>query len=110
MEAPSAERLARNEAFFRNVNERISDAAGRYKGDGHVYDFVCECSDPTCLERVHLTAKAYEAVRADPKTFVLAPGHDRASIEKVVQPGLDHVIVEKLGTAGTVAAALDPRA
>lgn len=104
------ERLARNEAFFRNLNERIRDAADLYSADGHVYAFVCECSDPECLDRVRLTAADYEAVRADPKTFVLAPGHQRTEIEAVVQPGLDHVIVEKLGVAGAVATALDPRA
>ena len=110
MEAFQQERLARNEVFFRSLNERIADAVDAHSADGHVYDFVCECSNPTCLERVHLTAADYEAVRADPKTFVLAPGHDRESIEKIVQPGFDHVIVEKLGAAGAVAAASDPRA
>jgi hypothetical protein len=104
------ERLARNEAFFRNLNERIRDAADRYSADGHVYEFVCECSDPACLDRVRLSAAEYEAVRADPTRFVLAPGHERTSIEVVVQPGLDHVIVQKLGAAGAVATALDPRA
>jgi hypothetical protein len=103
------ERLARNEAFFRSLNERIHDAVDAHSADGHVYEFVCECSDPACLERVRMTAAEYEAVRADPRTFVLAPGHERRSIEVVVQPGLDHVIVQKLGAAGDVAAALDSR-
>lgn len=110
MESFLEERLARNEAFFRNLNERIRDAADQYSADGHVYEFVCECSDATCLERVRLSASEYEAVRADPTRFVLAPGHERTAIEVVVRPGLDHVVVEKLGTAGAVATALDPRA
>jgi hypothetical protein len=110
MEAFLEERLARNEAFFRDLNERIRDAADAHSADGHVYEFVCECSDQVCLERVRLTAAEYESVRADPTTFVLAPGHAQASIEVVVQPGYDHVIVEKIGAAGALAVALDPRA
>lgn len=110
VDAFSEERLARNEVFFRSLNERIRGAADAYSADGHVYEFVCECSDPGCLERVRLTAAEYEAVRADAKTFVLAPGHEQSAIEVVIQPGFDHVIVEKLGAAGAVAAALDPRA
>lgn len=104
------ERLARNEVFFRSLNERIHDAVDAHSADGHVYEFVCECSDRTCLERVRLTVAEYEAVRADPTTFVLAPGHERTAIEVVIQPGFDHVIVEKFGAAGAVAAAADPRA
>jgi hypothetical protein len=109
VEAFSEERLARNEVFFRSLNERIREAADAHSADGHVYEFVCECSDQACLDRVRLTAAEYEAVRANPITFVLAPGHERRSIEAVVQPGLDHVIVEKFGAAGAVAAAADPR-
>jgi hypothetical protein len=103
------ERLARNEVFFRSLNERIRDAADAHSADGHVYEFVCECSDQGCLDRVRLTAAEYEAIRGEPTRFVLAPGHDRSAIEVVVDQTLDHVIVEKTGTAGAVAAALDPR-
>ena len=39
------ERLARNEAFFRDVNERIREAADRQGSDGHVFEFICECGD-----------------------------------------------------------------
>jgi hypothetical protein len=104
------ERLARNEAFFRSINERIRGAVDRFQSDGHVYAFVCECADPGCMDRVSLSVAEYESVRADGTRFVVAPGHDVASIEDVVQETGDHMLVEKTGTAADVAVALDPRA
>lgn len=104
------ERLARNEAFFRDVNERIRDVADRHGQDEHVYEFVCECADPTCVERVRLSLDEYEAIRADATRFVLAEGHDDATVEAVVASAPDYVVVEKVGVAGEVARALDPRA
>ena len=103
------ERLARNEAFFREVNERVRDA-GTYEGaDEDVYEFFCECAQADCLERVRLPLAAYEAVRAEPRRFIIAPGHDVPAIEHVVSEGAQAAIVEKNGTAGKVAEALDSR-
>lgn len=104
------ERLAENEAFFRDVNERIRDIADRHGPDAHLYAFVCECGDPTCVDRVELSLRDYEAVRADGTRFVLAEGHDDGTVETVVASTDDYVVVEKVGVAGDVARALDPRA
>jgi hypothetical protein len=103
-------RLAQNEDFFRSVNERIRDLADGHGADQHAYEFLCECGDTACVERVTLTLDEYEAVRADPTRFVLAEGHDDATIENVVEATPDHVVVEKIGEAGEIAEALDPRA
>jgi hypothetical protein len=110
MEKVSEERLAKNEAFFRELNERIREAVGRQDSDGHIYEFICECADPSCLERIAMTVPEYEHIRAEPARFVLAPGHDEQAIETVVESESDHVVVEKLGRAREVAEALDPRA
>lgn len=104
------QRLAQNEAFFRSINERIRDLADRHGSDRHPYEFLCECGDTACVERVTLSLGEYEAVRADATRFVLAEGHDDNTIEKVVEATPDHVVVEKVGVAGQVAQALDPRA
>jgi hypothetical protein len=103
-------RLAQNEAFFRSVNERIRDLADGHGSDQHAYEFLCECADPACVDRVTLTLEEYEAVRADATRFVLAEGHDDGTIEKVIEVAHDHVVVEKVGPAAEVAEALDPRA
>lgn len=103
------ERLARNEAFFRAVNERIREGVGDRGWDDHPYEFVCECSDPRCLERITLTVAEYEQIRADGAHFVLAPGHDQEEIEDVVAASVQRIVVEKKGHAGETAHALDPR-
>jgi hypothetical protein len=109
VESEAQERLARNEAFFRQVNERINEVADQFQGD-HAYDFFCECADPHCTERIALTSDEYEWVRAKPTRFVLARGHTAPEIEHVVEREDDHVVVEKVGIAARIAIKLNPRA
>jgi len=109
MESGSVERLAKNESFFRQVNERIKDVADGLEG-AQTYEFLCECSDPGCTERIELTREQYEWVRANPTRFVLARGHTAPQIEHVVEREDEHVVVEKRGIAAQIAAKLDPRA
>jgi hypothetical protein len=107
MEAASEERLARNEAFFRQVNERMREIAeGR---DADSFEFLCECSDAACTERIELTPAEYEHVRADAARFVLARGHVAPELEHVVEREADHVVVEKQGLAARIARRLNPR-
>jgi|SRR5581483_1705440 len=108
MASESAERLAKNEAFFRQVNERIKDVAETFHGPDS-YEFLCECADASCTERIELGRDQYEWVRAKPARFVLAAGHAAPEIEHVVEEDESHVVVEKLGVAGQIAAQLDPR-
>ena len=110
METAQKERLARNESFFREVNERIGDIADRLGGDDETYEYLCECANPECTERIELTAAEYENVRGDGARFVLAPGHAMEELEIIVHRQPDHVLVEKIGVAGEVAEELDPRA
>lgn len=103
-----AERLARNEALFREVNERLEEL-GRRTGtaDGGL-DFVCECADESCTERITLTLPEYEAVRADPRQFAVLPGHE-VSVEHVVADRGGYRIVAKDGAAAALAEDTDPR-
>jgi hypothetical protein len=107
MEKPQKERLAMNEALFREVNERIREISDNFGQDNETYDFLCECSDPGCVERVVLTRSEYEKVRSDSARFVVAKGHVVPEIEAVVAHATDHVIVEKEGAAADVAIHLD---
>jgi len=107
MERKQAERLAVNEALFRDVNERIREISDTFGQKDASYDFLCECSDPECAERVVLTAAEYEFVRADSTRFVVAKGHAIPEIESVVDQAKDHVVVEKEGAAADVAVHLD---
>jgi hypothetical protein len=91
------ERRAMNEALFRDVNERIAESAERFESDRT--DFVCECSDPNCTERVPATLAEYESVRKQSTTFLLAPDHDEPEIERVVSDRGRFQVVEKVQAA-----------
>jgi hypothetical protein len=103
-------RIARTEALFRNVNERIAESAARFSADQT--EFVCECSDQACTDRVEATLTEYEEVRAKPTHFLLRPGHEDTRVERVVERrGTRHAVVQKFNklVAQTVRR-LDPRA
>ena len=89
------QRIARTEALFRDVNERIAESAERFDADEA--EFVCECADPTCADRVPATLEQYEQVRADGATFLLVPGQEDPEVERVIErPHRRLVIVEKV--------------
>ena len=107
------ERVARNEALFREFNERVERVADasdlREEGDSLRIEFVCECGNLDCLERVELTRAAYEEVRSDPRRFVVVPGHEDMSIARVVAREEGYLVVEKIDEAAEVAIEHDPR-
>ena len=49
--------MGKNEAVFREVNERIKELSQRLRSDGptDLVSFVCECSAVDCHETVELT-------------------------------------------------------
>ena len=102
------DRLAHNEAVFRDVNERIEKNLWANEPDEPVA-FRCECARLGCNVLVELTLRTYEDVRADPRHFVLLPGHEIPAVERVVETHPEYLVVEKTGEAGEVAEATDPR-
>ncbi|HSO02467.1 MAG TPA: hypothetical protein VLS46_08055 [Gaiellaceae bacterium] len=102
-------RLAENELIFREVNERVRAIAAVHGSDDHVYEFYCECSNADCTFQVQVRLADYEAVRADPARFLVAPGHALPEIEVVADRSGAWWVVEKKGEAAELAAELDPR-
>jgi hypothetical protein len=102
------ERLAKNEVLFRTVNEAIEQQALRFGGIDE-YEFICECASRTCLDRIMLTLRQYEQIRADGTRFFVAPGHANVEIEKIVEQSHRFHVVEKDGAAAIVADLNDPR-
>ena len=107
MDDANKARLAMNEDFFREVNEKINAKAESHGLDSHLYGFFCECSDVRCVERVMLTLSEYEHVRAEPTRFVVKKNHVVKEIEHVVETVPDHMVIEKHGEAGKVAIKLE---
>lgn len=101
-------RLASNEAVFREVNEGIE--RGQWPGDEpKPVGFRCECARLGCNLLVELTLAEYERVRADPRHFLMIPGHEVAELEVVVERNNGYVVVEKPDEAGEKAQDSDPR-
>ena len=76
------ERAARNEVVFRHVNEEVADLG---QGSGTGTSFVCECSDTSCIERIDVPLELYEAVRANPRRFLVKPGHEHPELEPLYE-------------------------
>ena len=102
------ERLAKNEATFRVLNENILSIASTLGGD-EPFEFICECATSGCFERLSLTLKEYERVRSDGAHFLIAAGHEDIEVEQVIIVKDEFAVVEKDGIAGLVARDEDPR-
>ena len=103
------ERIARNEATFRSINEDIE--RGRDADDDHkLVGFVCECGSADCSRLIELTPAEYEGVRSDPCCFAIVPGHEIMAVETVVEHHDRYAVVRKLETSGAIAKEADPRA
>ena len=107
----SVERKAQNEGTFRKANEKLERRARELVGaEGHSpVPFLCECPEQGCMQVLLLTLREYEQVRSRGELGLAAPGHDDASIERVVAKTDRFVITEKLGPATDVHAGADPR-
>jgi len=110
VEGQKQRRAAANEATIRDVNEGIE--RGQWPGEeDKPVGFRCECARLGCNQLVELTVREYEEIRANPRHFVLVPGHELPEVETVVERKTSgYIIVEKLDQAGEVAEHSDPRA
>jgi hypothetical protein len=101
-------KMAETEVLFREVNEGIAAAAERFDADEA--EFVCECSDAQCAHRITAPLDEYERVREQPTHFLLAPGHEAAALERVVQRRHGYWEIEKVeATMRRIVKRLDPR-
>jgi hypothetical protein len=107
--ADMQERIGRNEATFRLINEDIE--RGRDAEDDHtLVGFVCECGSADCSRLIELTPAEYERIRSDSCRFAIVDGHEIEEVETVVERHHRYVVVRKLEFSGAVAKETDPRA
>jgi hypothetical protein len=106
----SEERVARNDAMFRDANERIFRSAREYDVTEAI-PFLCECADPACTAIVRLAAEEYDRIRANPTRFFYASGHSepfRNALE-IVERHPAYEVASMKGRAAEIADELDPR-
>lgn len=104
-------RGARTQSLFRDVNERVREINQAFGEILPLSEWICECADEACTQRMGLTHAEYEAVRADPRRFAVLPADDHffSRIERLVDQSERYWVVEKFGVAGDLAAKVDPR-
>jgi hypothetical protein len=98
-------KAARNQALWREVNERIRAVAETSARR----EFLCECADLDCTQTLNLTVAEYERIRSSGVRFPIASGHDFPEVENVVEENDGYVVVQKIGIAAEEAERLDPR-
>jgi len=104
------DRIAGNEGTFRATNETLRGGLRELAREpGELAGFVCECGDLACTTLVHVDLDHYEAVRADSRRFLIAPGHETPEAEDVVERQAGYWVVQKLEDVREIVEASDPR-
>jgi hypothetical protein len=103
-------RIGENEVLFREVNERLRELGEGFSLVTETSEFVCECGNTQCTERIRMSLTEYEEVRAEATHFFVVKGHELPEYEKILDEREGYLIVEKLpgGPAG-IAIREDPR-
>jgi hypothetical protein len=99
-------RAGNNQSLFRLVNEQVRELNERLGGGrAAAFEWLCECANSECVERISMTRDEYAAVRASPIRFVVAAGqqHVWADVERVVLERNGFWVVEKFGEAAEAA-------
>lgn len=110
MSEEQARRVGLNESIFRQVNEQIESLNRGFGEDERAMTAVCECGNGDCTDRLEIPVAEYEKARADPRRYIIVPGHELPEFESVVESRDAYEIVEKReGTAASVAEETDPR-
>jgi hypothetical protein len=103
------ERVARNEATSRDINERLEQALEGAPSDRYLR-MVCECGLASCDRLIAITAPEYERTRSDPRRFAVVRDHVLSDVEDVMEENERFVVVSKReGTPAEVAEREDPR-
>jgi len=106
--ASREQRLTKNEVLFREVNERIEQAAQDASFEGPMV-FVCECGNAECAEAIEVTLDEYEEARSQATRFLIVPGHEIDDFTRVLAQNERFAVVEKVGEAGAIAQRHNPR-
>ena len=89
-------RIEENEKLFREVNERVAQMHRGFQ-TGSDPEWVCECGDESCFEKVTIPLDDYQEIRARDDRFFVKPGHDKPDVERIVDHRESYLVVEKYG-------------
>jgi len=110
MSEEQARRVGLNESIFRQVNEQIESLNRDLGTEDRTMTVICECANGDCTERLAIPIFDYEKVRADPRRYIIVPGHALPEYESIVDSRAFYDVVEKRdGPAAELAEKTDPR-
>jgi hypothetical protein len=102
-----AERIGRNEALYRDVNEHIRRVGSPSES---MMTILCECGSDACTEEIRIPVTEYNQLRGEPTLFVLVPGHEIQAFEEVVEDeGVFRVVRKRPGKPEAIARATSRR-
>ncbi|HEX7084451.1 MAG TPA: hypothetical protein VF186_10090 [Gaiellaceae bacterium] len=90
-----ARRIGENEILFRHVNEQMRSLDEKLGTLEDEYEFLCECGNAACAERIPMTIPEYESIHADPTQFVVLEGHEIPIVEDVVERRPAYTVIRK---------------
>jgi hypothetical protein len=104
-------RATKNQVMFRELNERLKELNEAFSLVVPVGEWICECVNDTCVERIEMSVEAYEAVRRHGARFFIASSdeHFRPDVERVVEHNVGYWVVERTGHAWSPATGDDSR-
>lgn len=93
-------RLVKNEQLLRDQNATATKAIRQYFSDEkdvlHApVNFTCECSDLECRKPVKASIADYNDIHERRDLFMVSPGHERLTVERVIRQTADYHVVEK---------------
>ena len=99
----SDDQLVENQVVFRKSNKQVSETFAKFKSIGEQTGddldanilFFCECSDEKCKQRVEMKQSTYDQLHSNDNRFIILPGHNIPTIERIIQKGNAYLIVEK---------------
>ena len=107
------ERIARNEAVAREMNEQINERIDQTLESlpaGSFMHIVCECGYENCDRFIAVTREEYERIRNDARQFAVVSEHVIHNAEEtVLEVERFTVVAKREGTAAEIATRTDPR-
>ncbi len=90
------ERIEENEKLFREVNERVKEVQANFQS-GPDPQWVCECGDETCFDKLTVPLDEYHDIRSRHNWFLVVVGHEKPDVERVVDRRDGFLVVQKDG-------------
>lgn len=103
------ERIGRNEASARAINEQIEQAHGSPPPKRFIR-IICECGYEKCDAFTEVTMDEYQRIRSDPRQFCVIKAHVIQDVEEtVLEDDRFTIVAKREGTAAEVAIQTNPR-